>query len=326
MFETKTRAAICAMAQRLEVSPAALMAVVEVESGGRATAEICGKREPVIRFEGHYFDRFLKGDARLEARQLGLSNPKAGAVKNPRSQSGRWDLLNKAIRINRTAALSSVSWGVGQVMGSHWQWLGYGSADALVAQARSGIVGQIELMVRYIEKAGLVPALQAQDWAGFARRYNGPAYAKNKYDTKMAQAFARHAKRLASQSGEEDRPVLLPPAADGVMGFGSRGLDVKTVQKALTGKGYVVVADGLYGLITARVVRQFQRDHMLAETGVLGDVEQALLGVFQPSPIKRVHRTLSAAVVKASAAASQMRRRFRDGIKTGLLSISKRLE
>ena len=26
-------------------------------------------------------------------------------------------------------------------MGAHWKWLGYGSVDALVAEARSGFVG-----------------------------------------------------------------------------------------------------------------------------------------------------------------------------------------
>ncbi|MEM9732729.1 MAG: N-acetylmuramidase family protein [Pseudomonadota bacterium] len=233
MFDQKTRAAIAEIAHRLEVSPAALMAVVEVESGGRALAKVAGRMEPLIRFEGHYFDRFLKGDARLEARQLGLASPKAGAVKNPRRQAARWDLLHKAIRINRTAALASTSWGVGQVMGSHWQWLGYGSADALVAEARSGVEGQIKLMARYIEKAGLVPALQAQDWAAFARRYNGPAYAKNRYDVKMANAFARHAKGMEVHppvAPVADKAPALPKTADNQngLGFGARGPRVKT--------------------------------------------------------------------------------------------------
>ncbi|NBT89135.1 MAG: DUF3380 domain-containing protein, partial [Flavobacteriaceae bacterium] len=32
--------------------------------------------------------------------------------------------------------------------------------------------------------------LKAKDWAGFAKGYNGPAYAKNAYDTKLAGAYA----------------------------------------------------------------------------------------------------------------------------------------
>ena len=58
--------------------------------------------------------------------------------------------------------------------------------------ARSGVAGQIELMVRFVEKAGLVKTLQDRDWKSFARYYNGPAYAKYGYDKKIAAAFARY--------------------------------------------------------------------------------------------------------------------------------------
>ena len=35
-------------------------------------------------------------------------------------------------------------------------------------------------------------ALQKQDWATFAKLYNGPAYKKNNYDSKLANAYARY--------------------------------------------------------------------------------------------------------------------------------------
>ena len=34
-------------------------------------------------------------------------------------------------------------------------------------------------------------ALIVRDWAEFARRYNGPAYRDNIYDTKLATAYQR---------------------------------------------------------------------------------------------------------------------------------------
>jgi hypothetical protein len=49
-------------------------------------------------------------------------------------------------------------------------------------------------MLRYIDKAGLAAALRRHDWHAFARGYNGPAYARNAYDAKMAEAYARHAR------------------------------------------------------------------------------------------------------------------------------------
>lgn len=85
-------------------------------------------------------------------------------------------------------------------MGSHWRWLGYGSIDALVVEARDGAAGQIRLMMRYIKNANLVEKLQAHDWTGFARAYNGPAYRKFKYDTKLRNAY----RRFIAQSGKTD--------------------------------------------------------------------------------------------------------------------------
>ncbi len=267
MFDPETRQAITKIAKRLDVPPAALLAVAEVESAGRTSAPVRGKREPLIRFEGHYFDRFLRGEKREKARKLGLARPRAGRVKNPRAQSRRWDMLDRAIAINRTAALSSCSWGLGQVMGSHWQWLGYGSADALVAEARNGVAGQVELMARFIEKSGLSEALRKRDWAHFARRYNGPAYRKNRYDTKMAAAYDRY-RKLPPSPNLPDAVSEVEQAQETVLKFGSRGTKVKELQQMLTERGYPLTVDGLFGLKTDRALRQFQSDTGLEETGI----------------------------------------------------------
>ena len=200
MFDDESRALILKLADEFGIEPAVLMAIIQVESGGRFYAKIDGKREPLIRFEGHYFDRLLPTTAREKAVHLGLANSKAGKVANPRRQTDRWKLLNRAIEIDRSAALSSCSWGVGQIMGAHWKWLGYGSVDALVTQARSGLAGQIELMARYIEKAGLIKVLQSRDWATFARNYNGPAYAKYGYHRKIASAYDRFRKETETEN------------------------------------------------------------------------------------------------------------------------------
>ncbi|MEE9315170.1 MAG: N-acetylmuramidase domain-containing protein [Rhizobiaceae bacterium] len=330
MFDVETKIEIAKIAKRLKIPAAALLAVAEVESGGRVMAKVRGRKEPVIRFEGHYFNRFLKGGAKLEARAEGLASSRAGGVKNPRSQAGRWKLLNRAIRINRTAALSSVSWGLGQVMGAHWQWLGYGSVDALVAEARSGVVGQVELMARYIEKAGLIYALQERDWVAFARRYNGPAFAKNKYDKKMAEAFTR----ITREAGKATLPAVASEetSTDEVLMFGARGVRVKEMQKALTLKGYVLVADGLFGLITDRVVRQFQRDHMIAETGIVGDGEKALIFGKRTKIVKCTKATKIKLALQTSSAAKgalnraiAMRKKLKRNLRKGLLSISRRI-
>jgi peptidoglycan-binding domain 1 protein len=37
----------------------------------------------------------------------------------------------------------------------------------------------------------MLSALQAKDWAEFAKRYNGPAYEQNQYDKKLAAAYQK---------------------------------------------------------------------------------------------------------------------------------------
>lgn len=197
MFDTDTFAAIISLACEAEIEPAALLAVAEVESGGRALFDVNGKKEPAIRFEGHYFDRRLSGRIREQARQAGLSASEAGRVRNPKTQRERWLLLERAMSIHKKAALESTSWGLGQVMGAHWEWLGYRSVDELVADARSDVAGQIRLMLRFIDKSGLKETLQTRDWRNFARRYNGPAFARNQYDSHMAAAFERWNRNLS---------------------------------------------------------------------------------------------------------------------------------
>ncbi|EHK57735.1 N-acetylmuramidase family protein [Allomesorhizobium alhagi] len=212
MFDRSTKTHVARIALRLAVAPAALLAVAEIESAGQVFAVVDGKNMPLIRFEGHYFDERLTPEQRKTARAQGLSSPKAGAVKNPRSQAARYKLLARAILINAQAALESCSWGLGQVMGAHWKRLGYGTVSELVNDAKSGALGQIEVMARYIEKFGLADELQRLDFTAFARGYNGKNFRQNAYHTKMAQAYARYA------GGEA--PVS---AATGMLRMGSRG-------------------------------------------------------------------------------------------------------
>ncbi|KAB2701875.1 MULTISPECIES: N-acetylmuramidase family protein [Brucella] len=196
MFDSQTIAALTTMADETEINPAALLAIAEVESGGKALFDISGGKEPAIRFEGHYFDRRLSGRLRDYARTNGLSAPVAGQIRNPKSQAARWLLLERAMGLSKKAALESTSWGLGQVMGAHWEWLGYATVDELVAEARGSIAGQARLMLRFIEKAELLDVLKARNWREFARRYNGPAFARNEYDKRMAEAYQRWQKRL----------------------------------------------------------------------------------------------------------------------------------
>lgn len=277
MFDEATVRAAAAVATRLNVELPALLAVAEIESGGKAFARVNGKNEPLIRFEGHYFDRRLTAAQRKEARAAGLSSPTAGAVKNPVKQEDRWKLLNKAILINSNAALESVSWGLGQVMGAHWKALGYGSVSALVNECRASVAGQIEVMARFIETNNLAGHLRRKDWAAFAKAYNGPGYKKNAYDTKMASAYARwsKAKPVATPAPAEPAPIR----TDNELRRGSRGPIVGDLQRNLNTLGYgPLKVDEHFGSDTERAVVAFQIDHGLKEDGIAGGRTNTAIG------------------------------------------------
>ena len=135
MFDAMTMKEITQAAEAAKIDPAALLAVIEVESGGKFFARVRGKDEPLIRFECHYFDRRLDEGQRAAARAAGLSSPIAGKVPNPRGQEERWALVDRAAEFSRAAALESVSWGIGQIMGAHWKSLGFGSVEELAQVA-----------------------------------------------------------------------------------------------------------------------------------------------------------------------------------------------
>ncbi len=261
--------AVVEIAAKLNIEPAAFMAVAMVESGGVTGALVDGKMEPLIRFEGHYFFKRLSGLERVKGRREGLASPVAGAVKNPNVQAARWHMLARARAINEAAALESCSWGLGQVMGAHWRWLGFENVAALVAVARSGVTGQLDVMARFIEKSGLDLALRNKDWAGFAVGYNGPNFRQGSYDRKLREAYDKYALTKS-----------VPVSA--VLVLGAAGEDVASLQAMLTAAGFPVLQSGVFDGVTEEAVRAFQRANGLVADGKVGAVTLAALAGAMP--------------------------------------------
>lgn len=258
MFTKETIAEIAAIAHHYRYDPASLLAVADVESAGIAYAIIDGHREPLIRFEGHYFDARLSGSAKAVARQQGLAHHRAGVIANPLTQAGRWRMLERAAAIDRKAAYESTSWGLGQVMGTHWELLDFNSVDELVRQARSSVRGQAQIMAGYIAATGLERALSGRDWRGFARGYNGPGYEKHGYHTKMQAAYKRYSSVIGSAPSRE------------ILRLGSSGREVEKLQSALNAHGHDLIIDGLFGRVTRNALKKFQKDNGLIVDGVAG--------------------------------------------------------
>ena len=193
---------LVAAAERLGVPLASIYAINEVESKGKGFLE---NGKPVILFERHIMHRQLakvrhEGDDPAElkrhADQLAavnpaLVNPKSGGYSGGTAEHQR---LAMARLIDDTAALESASWGAFQIMGFHWQRLGYTSVQDFVAAMSAGESQQFDAFTRFIETDPVLhKALKARKWAEFAKLYNGPDYQRNLYDVKLQRAYERHA-------------------------------------------------------------------------------------------------------------------------------------
>ncbi len=170
---------------------ASLQAVHEVECRGNG---FNGDGTPVILFERHIFRQRLTANkkftalAKAEKERPDLCNKNAGGYGLYSQQHQR---LASAANYDRNSALESCSWGIGQVMGYHWLSLGYVSLQEFINEMYKDEATQLDAMCRYIKVNRLINALNNQDWKAFAKGYNGIAYAKNKYDIKLANAFKK---------------------------------------------------------------------------------------------------------------------------------------
>lgn len=185
------------VAALLESDEAAVKAVASVESNGEGLIkDNQGNLVPKVLFERHIMFQRLRDftaikSADMAAKYPDIVNPKAGGYKGG---LGEHERLQRAVMIDRNTALESASWGCFQIMAHHWKALGYSSVQAFV-NAMYSEQGQLDAFVKFIKAdKRLVKALQEKDWVTFSRIYNGPAYQKNNYHTKMKEAYEKFSK------------------------------------------------------------------------------------------------------------------------------------
>lgn len=174
-------------ASELGCEVATIKAVDSVESRGKGFYE---SGEPVILYEAHIFSRLT--DRKYDKSHPDISsrtwNRNLYGSSSGAHQHGR---LQKAVELDRDAALQSSSWGRFQLMGFNWKACGFSSLQSFINSMYRSERGQLEGFVGFLKSQNLARHLVNKNWAAFARGYNGPGYAQNKYDTKLAQAYAR---------------------------------------------------------------------------------------------------------------------------------------
>ena len=168
-----------------------LKAVVLVETGGKGGFLANGK--PTILFEGHIFWQQLrcrginpqdhvKGNEDILYQKLDKTKYKGGVEE--------WDRLNRAIEINEDAALCSASFGMFQLMGYQHLKCGCDFVQDFASKMEESEVSQLTLFANFLKSnPAMLKALSNHDWVSFARLYNGPTYAQNRYDDKLAKAY-----------------------------------------------------------------------------------------------------------------------------------------
>lgn len=245
---------------------AAIKAVVTVEAAG---AGFDAKGRLKLLPEPHYFYKLLSGGKRDVAVAAGLAYPKWGTRPYAPTQDARYDQLERMMAVDAETALYSCSWGIGQIMGVNAETCGFASAHDMVTAFLQGEGRQLDGIVGFIIGNSLAKALVRKDWAAFAKGYNGPAFAENRYDAKLATAYRKHA---SMQS------VAADPLADGMLSQGDVGDVVRELQQALTAAGFQTGGiDGAFGRLTDQAVRQYQAAVKLGLDGKVGRQTAAAL-------------------------------------------------
>ena len=182
------------IAKKLGVEPAAIRAVVEIETG-KTVKGFHDEGKPLINFDQQVFRRTA---TRMGVKLANHSSSEALKPLNIRKygsqQKAQQARLDAAMAIDSLAAVESTFWGMFQIGGFNWKLCGTESPKDFVERMSRSEYDQLELFANFIQNAGMLKYLKAKNWAAFAKMYNGPAYASRGYHTRMEAAYRKYSK------------------------------------------------------------------------------------------------------------------------------------
>lgn len=172
-----------ALAFALGIEPAAIRAVIRVETAADGGFE---DGRPRILFEPTAFSQLTGG--RFDGSHPALSQPALARADLGRTQAERWAKLAEAFALDESAALQATSWGLFQTAGFHFAACGYASVQEFVLDISRSETSQLAAFERFLRSQQLIDELQARDWEGFARVYDGPDNVA-RYANLLAQSY-----------------------------------------------------------------------------------------------------------------------------------------
>ena len=177
------------IAQLLEIDPAVALAVMAVESGGRAFAD---DGRMLIRFEPHiFFEEWGKLDPERFAQHFRYNldqvweghqwRPSADAPWRDfhGNQQAEWEVFTFARNaLAPEPALRSISMGAPQIMGFNHEAIGFPNAQAMFEAFSTSAHAQVIALFDFVKAdPARLNALRSGDFAAFASSYNGPGQA-----------------------------------------------------------------------------------------------------------------------------------------------------
>ncbi|WP_448607216.1 N-acetylmuramidase domain-containing protein [Paenimyroides ceti] len=141
-----------------------LMAIIKVETPGNGFDSKTGKI--LIQFEPSWFRR-----------QEPFAPSGAWSVNKVDVQSKEWIAFNDAFKISPDSAMKSTSIGLPQIMGFHYERLGYKTVGSMWDDFKKGEYNQLLALVRFImTDPKLTKAVRDKDYHMIAYIYNGAKY------------------------------------------------------------------------------------------------------------------------------------------------------
>lgn len=182
---------IIQLAKNSIYDPAVMLAFLSVETGGKGFDETTGKL--IIQFEPAWFRR------KAPYAPSGL-----WSLNKVDRQRQEWIAFNDAFGRNKEAAMESTSIGLAQIMGFHYQRLGYVNVGQMWDDAKSGLAAQFKQLEKFIATdKTLQSAIRTKNWKLIATIYNGSGYkelakkyGREPYDVSMEKAYAVYKSKI----------------------------------------------------------------------------------------------------------------------------------
>lgn len=247
-----SRTAAAHIANELACDPNYVLAVADVESGGRSDLP---DGRPLILFEAHWFSKFT--NHKYDGAHPHISSPNWNKALY-KGGVAEYDRLADADALNHVAAYKSASWGLFQIMGFNFGQCGFADVDTFVNFLKGSDDNDMTAFIRYVKAdPRLLKAMREKRSKMFAEIYNGPGQIEY-YGQKIDAALAAYA------GGAEVHQVS----------------DYATIQQKLVTAGFDPgPIDGAWGPKTQKALIDFQRANGLTADGIVGPMTRKALGL-----------------------------------------------